>query len=279
MSIIIIAEIGINHNGDINIAREMIKKSKEAGADIVKFQKRDINIVYSKKVLDSPRESPWGTTTRDQKEGLEFKEKDYDEIDIFSKNIGIKWFASAWDLQSLEFLKKYNFEFNKIASAMIVDLNFLREVAKQKKHTFISTGMSNMQMIEKAVEIFKTEKCSFELMHCVSAYPFNDEIANLNLMKVLKNKFKCDVGYSGHEKSGIAISLAAVALGATSLERHVTLDRTMYGSDQAASITMETLRELIISTRKIKKATVGPETKNILDIEKPVAEKLRAHLK
>ena len=161
---------------------------------------------------------------------------------------------------------------------MIIDLNFLRAVAKEKKHTFISTGMSNMKMIQDAVKIFREENCPFELMHCISAYPFNDEIANLNMIPILRKKFNCDVGYSGHEKGGSAISSAATALGITSLERHVTLDRTMYGSDQAASITMEGLKDLVLSVRKIEKAMLGPKSKEILEIEKGVADKLRAHI-
>ena len=275
----IISEIGINHNGDINLAKKMIDESKNAGADLVKFQKRDINLVYSKEILDQKRESPWGTTNREQKIGLEFETEQYKEIDSFCKKIGIKWFASAWDLKSLDFLKKFNLEYNKIASAMIVDKNFLKKVAEEKKHTFISTGMSTMENIKDAVDIFNQEKCSFELMHCVSAYPFDDTKANLNLINVLREKFKCNVGYSGHEKGGLAISCAAAALGITSLERHFTTDRTMYGSDQSASLTAKGFKELVGSVRKIEKALDGNKTKTILDIEKPVASKLRAHIK
>ena len=275
----IIAEIGINHNGDLNLAKKMIQESKNFGADLVKFQKRDLDLVYSKEVLDQKRESPWGNTNRDQKKGLEFGKKEYDEIDEFCKKIKIKWFASAWDLKSLDFLKNYNLEYNKIASAMIIDLKFLEEVAKEKKYTFISTGMSNMENIKKAVEIFRKYNCPFELMHCISAYPFEDRKANLNLISVLRQSFKCDVGYSGHEKGGLAISCAAAALGITSLERHFTLDRTMYGSDQAASLTARGFKILVESVRKIELALKGSTTKKILDIEESVAKKLRAHIK
>ena len=275
----IISEIGINHNGNFDVAKNMIIESKDCGADFVKFQKRDINLVYDKETLDQKRDSPWGKTNREQKEGLEFNEKQYDEIDQFCKKIDIKWFASAWDLKSLSFLKKYNLAYNKIASAMIVDKKLLDEVAKEKKHTFISTGMSNMEIIKDAVDIFRKNNCSFELMHCVSAYPFNDIDAGLNLIEVLKKTFSCDVGYSGHEKGGLAISCAAAALGITSLERHFTLDRTMYGSDQAASLTPKAFKELVSSVRKIEQALQGPETKSILEVEKPVAKKLRAHIK
>lgn len=275
----IISEIGINHNGDLNLAKKMIEESKNFGADLVKFQKRDLDLVYSKEVLDQKRESPWGNTNRDQKKGLEFGKKEYDEIDKFCKKIKIKWFASAWDLKSLDFLKNYNLEYNKIASAMIIDLKFLEEVAKEKKYTFISTGMSNMENIKKAVEIFRKYNCPFELMHCISAYPFEDRKANLNLISVLRQTFKCDVGYSGHEKGGVAISCAAAALGITSLERHFTLDRTMYGSDQAASLTARGFKILVESVRKIEHAVKGSTTKKILDIEESVAKKLRAHIK
>ena len=275
----IISEIGINHNGDLDIAKRMIDASKYAGADAVKFQKRDIDIVYSKEQLKKPRTSPFGTTEREQKEGLEFSEIEYDIIDKYCKEKKITWFASAWDMNSLEFLDKYDFKYHKIASAMILDTIFLNEVAKRKKHTFISTGMSDFNMIDSAVEIFEKNKCSFELMHCISAYPFRNEIANLNMINILRDRYKCNVGYSGHEKGGKLISLASIALGSTSLERHLTLDRTMYGSDQAASITPTGLRSLIHDVRTLEKALTGNKNKVILDSEKPVANKLRSHIK
>ena len=277
--IFIISEIGINHNGDLSIAKKMIDASVEAGADAVKFQKRDIDIVYSKEQLQKLRTSPFGTTEREQKEGLEFNEKEYDEIDNYCREKNIIWFSSAWDVNSLKFLDKYNSKYNKIASAMLVDEVFLSEVAKRKKHTFISTGMSNFDMIDKAVKIFKENDCSFELMHCISAYPFDNDMANLNMIKILKDRYKCNVGYSGHEKGGKLISLAAVSLGSTSLERHFTLDRTMYGSDQSASITPIGLKSLIEDVRVLEKALTGNKDKMILKEEKPVAEKLRAHIK
>ena len=277
--IFIIAEIGINHNGDLDLAKKMILEAKKCGVDAVKFQKRDIDLVYSKDDLDKKRESPWGDTQRDQKFGLEFSMQDYKEIDKYCKKNDIIWFASAWDKNSLKFLQNFDLKFNKIASAMIVDKNFLSEVAKEKKHTFISTGMCDLKNIEDAVEIFKKNDCSFELMHCVSAYPFNDENADLGLISYLKEKFKCNVGYSGHEKGGYAISFAATALGISSLERHFTLDRTMYGSDQAASITPKALKDLVAGVRTIEKAVAHKENKTMLEIEKPVAEKLRKHLK
>jgi len=277
--IFVISEIGINHNGDLEIAKKMIDASIQAGADAVKFQKRDIEIVYSKEQLKKPRTSPFGTTEREQKEGLEFNEKEYDEIDKYCREKNIIWFSSAWDVNSLKFLDKYNSKYNKIASAMLVDEFFLNEVAKRKKHTFISTGMSNFEMIDVAVKIFKKNECTFELMHCISAYPFDNEKANLNMIGILKDRYKCDVGYSGHEKGGKLISLAAVCLGSTSLERHLTLDRTMYGSDQSASITPIGFKSLIDEARILEKALTGNQEKIIIDEEKPVAQKLRAHIK
>ncbi len=279
MKIFIIAEIGINHNGDMKLAKQMISSAKNCGADAVKFQKRDINLVYSESALNQKRESPWGKTQRDQKLGLEFNEKQYDEIDNYCKTLDIEWFASAWDLNSLKFLKKYKFKYNKIASAMIVDEKFLSEVAKEKKYTFISTGMCNFEDIEKAVKIFRSENCDFELMHCVSAYPFENKYANLKMINHLKEKFNCAVGYSGHEKSGLAISYAATAMGITSLERHFTLDRTLYGSDQAASLTPEGFSRLCGGVRAIEEALEETKEKKVLDIEKPVADKLRDHIK
>lgn len=275
----IIAEIGINHNGDLEIAKKMIKTAKIIGADSVKFQKRDLELVYSKEELDKFRESPWGTTNREQKEGLEFSKKDYYSIDKYCKELGIDWFASAWDVNSLDFLKEFNLSYNKIASAMIVDQNFLKEVAKQKKYTFISTGMCEEKDIDNAIKIFKENNCEFELMHCVSAYPFDDKLANLSLINYYKKKYKCKVGYSGHETGGLAISYAAAGMGISSIERHFTLNRSMYGSDQSASLEPKGFEELIGGIRKIEEAIKPGIKKNILDIEKPVAKKLRAHIK
>ena len=183
MSVFVIAEIGINHNGDINLAKKMIDNSVSAGADAVKFQKRDINVVYSKEFLESHRESLWGEKQRDQKFGLEFNEDQYKIIDEYCKNKKIEWFASAWDLNSLQFLSKFDLKFNKVASAMIVDTKLLEAIAKQGKYTFISTGMSSFIEIDNAIKIFKKHNCEYELMQCVSAYPFDDSLANLNMIK------------------------------------------------------------------------------------------------
>ncbi len=274
--IFLIGEIGINHNGSIDIAKKLIDVAVKAKLDSVKFQKRNIYKVYTKKKLASYRDSPWGKTEEDQKKGLEFGEKEYKEIDSYCKSKNIIWFASAWDLDSLNFLDKFNLKYNKIASAMIKSEKFLNEVASKGKHTFISTGMSEMKDIEKAVEIFRKKKCSFELMHCVSKYPAEAELVNLNCIKTLKDKFKCEVGYSGHEK-GIVVSAAAVSFGITSLERHITIDRTMYGSDQAASIEPNGLITLVQSVRKVENA-LGDGVKIFHDQEIEVAKKLREHI-
>ncbi len=277
MSVFVIAEIGINHNGDMKICKNLIDLAAIAGCDAVKFQKRDIETVYSKEMLDSFRESPWGKTQREQKMGLEFNKNEYQEIDQYCKKKKIEWFASAWDLKSQEFLKSFDCKYNKIASAMLVNIKLLEKVAEEKKHTFISTGLSTMKEIETAVNIFKENNCPFELMHCVSTYPMKDSDANLKTIITLRDKFKCNVGYSGHE-TGLAVSYAAVALGATSIERHITLDRSMYGSDQAASLAPPGLKKLVPELRKIEIA-LGDGVKRVIDDELPIAKKLREHLK
>ena len=276
MSVFIIAEIGINHNGDVEIAKQLIDVAKIAGADAVKFQKRTIDLVYTKEMLDSLRESPWGTTQREQKEGLEFGLDEYKEIDAYCKDKGIEWFASAWDIESQKFLRQFNCKYNKVASAMIVYEDLLKEIASEKKHTFISTGMTEFDQIDRAVEIFREAECLFELMHCVSTYPMADEDANLNCIKTLRDRCQCNVGYSGHEV-GLAVSYAAAALGITSLERHITLDRAMYGSDQAASVETAGFIQLVGAVRKIEKA-MGDGKIVMNDKEIPIAKKLRAHI-
>lgn len=276
MAIFFIAEIGINHNGDMNIAKELIKLAKDTGCDAVKFQKRNIDKVYTKELLDSPRESPWGKTQRDQKSGLEFTEDQYREIDRYCKELGIHWFASAWDTDSQVFLRKFDCRYNKIASAMLVCPELLEMVADEKKHTFISTGMSTVEQIDKAVELFRAKNCPFELMHCQSTYPMDDEDANLRCIKALRDRYNCAVGYSGHE-TGLAVSYAAAALGITSLERHITLDRSMYGSDQAASLEPTGLRMLVGAVRKIEKA-MGDGKIGVIEKEVPIIKKLRGHI-
>ena len=235
-------------------------------------------MIYLKEILNSSRQSPWGNTTREQKKGLEFGKEEFDIINEYCKQLDISWFASAWDLNSLDFLSNYDLHYNKIASAMIVDTKFLQEVAKLKKHTFVSTGMSTKEDITNAVEIFRESGCSFELMHCVSTYPMKPEHANLSTISELKKIFNCDVGYSGHE-NGVVVSIAALQFGITSLERHITLDRTMYGSDQAASLEPKGMMHLTESIDKYLSAIGVSSVGKILDEEIPIAKKLRAHIK
>ena len=268
------AEIGINHNGSIEIAKKLIDIAKSAGCDAVKFQKRNIEKVYSKKLLEQPRESPWGTTQRAQKLGLEFSEKDYKIIDSYCKKKDIPWYCSCWDVSSQIQMRKFNTKYNKVASAMLVHTKLLETIAEEKKYTFISTGMSTMKEIENAVKIFRKHKCPFELTHSHSSYPMPVEEANLKLILTLKKKFKCKVGYSGHETGSYLICVTAVLLGATSLERHLTLDRAMYGSDQAASLGPEGLFRLVRDVRAIDKI-LGDGKKRIWDSELPVKKKLR----
>ena len=272
-----IAEAGINHNGDIEIAKKLIDLAIESGFDAVKFQKRTVNVVYSKEILDQPRESPWGTTQRDQKNGLEFGKEEYDQINEYCKN-KITWFASSWDIDSLKFLDQYNLNFAKVASAMIIDKPFLNELAKRGKYTFISTGMSSLKNIDDAVKIFRDNNCPFELMHCISTYPMKIEDANLKTIQELKDRYKCNVGYSGHE-SGLAVSYAAAGFGISSLERHITLDRSMYGSDQSASLETSGARELISVIKRMQIAVGENKLGNILKEEEAIAKKLRAHIK
>ena len=272
--VFIVAEIGINHNGDVELAKKMIDVAKNAGCDAVKFQKRTIEKVYSKEVLDSPRDSPWGKTTREQKLGIEFGQREYDEIDKYCFLHDMEWYASAWDVDSQKFLRQYNLKHNKIASAMLTNYKLLETVAEEKKLTFISTGMSTMDEVRKAVEIFKKYDCPFELMHCNSAYPMDVSEANLLCIPTLKKEFNCNVGYSGHEVAGYLICVSAVLLGATSIERHMSLDRTLYGSDQVASLEPLGWIRLVRDIRKIKQI-LGDGKKRVWDSELPAKEKLR----
>lgn len=272
MASFIIAEIGINHNGDLDIAKKLIDGAARFGANAVKFQKRTVDLVYAKSFLDSPRESPWGNTQRAQKEGLEFSESDYAEIDRYCRERNIPWFASAWDLEAQRFLRKFDLKYNKIASAQLVNLPLLEMVAAEKRHAFISTGMSTYDDIDRAVAIFRNANCPFELMHCNSTYPMPVEQANLRCIEALRRRYDCKVGYSGHE-TGLAVSVAAVAMGATSIERHITLDRAMYGSDQAASVELVGFERLVKMIRSIEIA-MGDGVKRISETEAKVREKL-----
>ena len=272
--VFICAEIGINHNGSLDITKKLIDVAISAGCDAVKFQKRTVNKVYSKELLDSPRESPWGTTQREQKEGLEFSLAQYKIIDKYCKQKKIPWYVSSWDIDSQIQMRKFKTKYNKVASAMLTHHKLLETIAEEKKYTFISTGMSTMKDIEKAVKIFRKHKCPFELMHTNSAYPMRNEEANLKLIPVLVKKFKCKVGYSGHERGTTDVTIPAIMMWATSIERHITLNRTWYGHDQVASLEAAGLFRTVSFIRTLD-VIMGDGKKRIWDSEKPNMKKLR----
>ena len=271
---ILIAEIGINHNGNIKLAKKLIDLAKKYNFDYVKFQKRDLEVVIPEYQKYIKRDTPWGLITYlDYKKKIEFGRKEFDQIEKYCKKVKIKWFASAWDIGSQKFLKKYRRKVNKIASAMVTNIPFLEFVAKEKKHTFISTGMTELKDITKAVKIFKKSKCPFTLLHCVSTYPCPIEVLNLNLIRSLKNKYKCDVGYSGHESS-VSPSITAWFMGATVIERHITLDRASWGTDQSASLAEEGIKDL---TNIILKTSIvlGDGIKRLSKSEKEMRKKFK----
>ncbi|MFH1772654.1 MAG: N-acetylneuraminate synthase family protein [Candidatus Omnitrophota bacterium] len=269
----IIAELGINHNGDLQVAKELIDMAKDCGCDAVKFQKRTVDKVYSKEFLASPRQSPWGNTQRDQKEGLEFGKDEYSEVDKYCKEKEIYWFASAWDEDSQIFLRQFNLPFNKIASPMLTHINLIKMVASEKKHTFISTGMSSFEQIDRVVDVFKKEDCPFTLMHCISIYPCPDEWCNINMTQSLRKRYGCPCGYSGHEV-GILPSTVAVVQGVVAIERHITLSRSMYGSDQSSSLERKGL-ELVVRDCRLVKKMLGTGEKSIHEMEEEAMYKLR----
>lgn len=273
MSVFIIAEIGINHNGDLDLAKRLIELAKQCGCDAVKFQKRTIGIVYPEAVLNAPRESPWGTTTRQQKEGLEFGLAEYQEIDRYCQELGIEWFASAWDLESQKFLRQFNLKHNKIASAMLTHGDFVEAVASERKPTFLSVGMATWEDVDRALGILKKHDCPVVILHTVSTYPCAEEELNLQMIPELKKRYGLPVGYSGHEAS-VSPSVVAAVLGAVAVERHITFDRAMYGSDQAASLEKAGLESMVAQIRKIP-AVLGDGVKRITPGEASVAKKLR----
>lgn len=268
-----IAEIGINHNGDMKLAKELIDVSVDAGCDAVKFQKRTVDKVYTAEYLAEPRESPWGTTQREQKEGLEFGLEEYREIDRYCKEKGIEWFASVWDVDSQIFLRQFDLKYNKVASAMLGNMELLEEMAKEGRYTYISTGMSTWEEVDAAIEVFRRHACPFEVLHCNSTYPMAVEDANLLLIPELRARYDAPVGFSSHE-TGYVATLGAVALGATSIERHITLDTTMYGSDQKASIEPGPLKQLVADIRAMESA-LGTGKKTLSPAEMAVRKKLR----
>ncbi len=270
--IFLIAEIGINHNGSLSTAKKLIDLAKKTGFDAVKFQKRTPEITTPKSKAGVMRDTPWGKISYlNYKKKLEFGKKEFDEINNYCKKKKIIWFASPWDIKSNNFLKRYKLKFNKVASPMLTNLKLIEEIAKQKKFTFLSTGMSSMKNIENAVKIFKKNRCKFNLMHCVSTYPCHEKDINLNMIKTLQNKFKSNVGYSGHEKS-VSPSLMAACFGANSIERHITLDRTMWGTDQAASLEENGMRNLVEFIRKFELCKGDGIKKFLADEKKKLQE-------
>lgn len=269
----VIAEVGINHNGDIELAKQLIGIAASAGCDAVKFQKRTIDLVYSEEQLSSPRESPWGATQREQKQGLEFGLEEYREISRYCESLGIAWSASAWDIPSLDFVESFHPPFHKVASAMLTHEQFLREVASKGRPTLVSTGMATIDIIDDAVEVFQSAGTPLVLLHTVSTYPSPETDLNLSAMHTLRERYQVPVGYSGHEPS-VSPSVVAAALGAAVIERHITLDRSMYGSDQAASLEENGLRQLVSTVRKIP-MMLGSGEKNWAPGEREVATKLR----
>ena len=269
----VVAEIGINHNGDKEVAIDMIRQAAEAGADYVKFQTRNVDSVYSNDFLDSPRESPWGTTQRDQKEALEFGLDTYMELKSVAKEVGVELTSSAWDLESLTLVESLDPPFHKVPSALMTNESFLQEIASLKRPVVASTGMLSERQLDKAVEILSAGDYPLTLMHTVSVYPCPEENLNLMAIPLIMEKTGLPVGYSGHEPS-LSPSIMALALGASILERHVTLSRSMYGSDQAASLEMRGLRDLVGAARKWPSAR-GDGVKRMMPGEEEVARKLR----
>ena len=265
--IYLIGEIGINHNGDIAIAKKLIDLAKYNGFDAVKFQKRSPEITTPKNKAKEIRITPWGNLSYlDYKKKLEFEFNEFKQIDKYCKKKKIDWFASVWDLDSLKLIEKFKPKYHKVPSAMLTNLKLLEKISKKKRKTFISTGMSDMKDVYKAVKIFKKNKCPFVLFHSVSIYPCDLKDLNLKMIETLKSKFKCDVGYSGHEVN-VSPSLIAACLGANYIERHITLDRTMWGTDQSASLGPEGMRMLRILIDKFC-ISIGNGKKKFLKSEK-----------
>lgn len=270
----IIAEIGINHNGDIDIAKRLIDISAAAGCDAVKFQKRNPDICVPEHQKHVMRDTPWGKMTYlDYKYKVEFGKKEYDEINRYCKEKAIAWSASPWDLDSLEFLNEYDIPFIKIASASITDKELLKKACQTGKKVIISTGMSSEEEIYEAVNILKDYANDYAILHCNSCYPAPIEELNLSCIKTLKDKYNCEVGYSGHEFR-LGTTVAAVYLGATIIERHITLDRTMWGSDHMASVEPQGIFKLVSGIRELEKC-YGDGIISVSENEKEARNKLR----
>jgi len=272
--VFISAEIGINHNGSVDIAKQLIDVATTAGADAVKFQKRTVDIVYTKEELAKPRENPFGATNGDLKRGLEFGDKQYMEINQYCKQKNIIWFASCWDEKSVDFIDRFNPPCYKIASASLTDDNLLKYTKAKGKPIILSTAMSTMNEIEHAVGILEQKPTpGLIILHCTGTYPSKLEELNLNVITTLKKKFDWPIGYSGHEV-GVPSSIIAAALGACMIERHITLDRAMWGSDQAASLEPKGLQMLVSNLRELP-VILGDGVKKVFDSEIPIKKKLR----
>ena len=267
----IIAEIGINHNGSVDLAKKMIDIAVTTGCDAVKFQKRTVDVVYTKEELAKERTSVFGNTNGDLKRGLEFGEDEYKEIDNYCKQHGILWFASCWDEQSVDFMEQFDIPCYKIASASLTDDNLLKHTLSKGKPILVSTGMSTMEEIRQAVKILGED--NIVLYHCTSTYPSNADEMNLRVIETLKQEFNCPIGYSGHER-GVTPSVLAAALGANSVERHITTDRTNWGSDQAASLEMAGLYHMVRDIRQVP-LLLGDGKKVVYPRELPIIDKLR----
>lgn len=267
----VIAEIGINHNGDIDLAKRLVSVAVAAGCDAVKFQKRTVDVVYSVEELEKPRESPFGTTNGDLKRGLEFDYYDYQEIDAFCRASKIAWFASAWDEQSVDFMERFSPPCYKVASASLTDDALLRHTRAMGRPIILSTGMSTLEQIDHAVQVLGSQ--NLVLLHACSTYPATYDELNLRAIPVLRDRYQVPVGYSGHE-TGIATTVAASVLGACCIERHVTLDRSMWGSDHAASLEPNGIARVVRDVRLVEQS-LGDGVKRVYEREQPIIKKLR----
>jgi N-acetylneuraminate synthase len=267
----VVGEIGINHNGDIGIAKQLIDLAIVAGCNAVKFQKRTVDIVYSADELAKPRESPFGETNGDLKRHLEFSKEQYGEIDSYCRDRSITWFASPWDEASVDFLEEFGVPCHKVASASLTDDNLLRHMRATGKPIILSTGMSTLEQVDHAVNVLGRQ--DLVILHATSTYPASYSELNLRVIPIFAERYGVPVGYSGHE-TGIASSVAAVAMGACMIERHITLDRAMWGSDQAASLAPNGIVRLVRDIRLVEEA-LGDGQKRLYDKEIPIMQKLR----